>query len=492
LLLFSTGDVSAAEEAAHFPLLAHPDPQDVLLIGGGVGGSLGQILKHPLTSVDYVELDPLIIEIAKPFLAPKDLAPLEDSRVSIWYVDGRMFVRNTGRKYDVIIVQLPDPSTALLNRFYSVEFFREVNEILATDGLLAFSVSSAENYISPEQAQFLSCLHRTQRQVFAHVATVPGETCHFLATNRSAEISLNPDALVARLRHRGIQTLFVREYYLPDRLNPWRTSYLQEVIRDTPEVRVNRDFQPVGYLYDMILWSTYFQSSFRDLIQPISRLSFWHLVLPLGAIFLLIPFTLRKRAGCARLPVLLAMASTGLSEILFQVVTVVGFQVLYGYVYYKLGLILTSFMIGLVLGSRFINNRLGRLRDDLAVYTGIQLAVCLYPLLLALVLLGLSSFRGGSLSQWALGGAFAFFPVVAGFIGGLQFPLANKICLSDREMVGRTAGLIYGLDLLGACVGAFMAGAVLIPVLGILQTCLWAAVLNGCVFLLLVVSRLRR
>ena len=58
--------------------------------------------------------------------------------------------------------------------------------------------------------------------------------------------------------------------------------------------------------------------------------------------------------------------------------------------------------------------------------------------------------------------------------------------------MGKTAGLIYGLDLLGACAGAFLAGAVLIPVLGILQTCLWAAALNGCVFVLLGISWLRR
>jgi predicted membrane-bound spermidine synthase len=81
---------------------------------------------------------------------------------------------------------------------------------------------------------------------------------------------------------------------------------------------------------------------------------------------------------------------------------------------------------------------------------------------------------------------------VAGFIGGLQFPLANKICLRDRDRVGRTGGFIYGLDLLGSCAGAFLAGTLLVPILGIFQTCLWVAMLNGCVFILLLVSLLRR
>ncbi len=492
LLMFTTSDVMAAEEAAHFPLLEHPHPQRVLLVGGGIGGTLREILKHPVSTVDYVELDPMIIETVVPFIPPQEQALLEDSRVNIWHMDGRLFVKRNRESYQVIIVDLPDPSTALINRFYSLEFFQEARQILAPDGLLALSVSSAENYISPEQGQFLGCLYRTLRQVFAHIAVVPGETNHFLATNRPAGIALQPDSLMARLRARGIQTQFVREYYLPDRMSPERVAYLQEVIDGASGVQVNRDFRPVGYFYDMVLWSTYFQSSFRRLIQALSQLSFWHLIIPILILLGLLPVVCSKRMGNTRIPVVLAITTTGLSEILFQVVTIIGFQVLYGYVYYKLGLILTSFMIGLVLGSWVINRKLDHLANDLATYLKIQATVCIYPLMLSLVLVGLASLEKGPLAGLGLGSAFAFFPVVAGFIGGLQFPLANKICLGNKEKVGRTAGLIYGMDLLGACGGAFLAGAILIPVLGIFQACLWAAMLNGVVFVLLLVSLLRR
>ncbi len=493
LLMFTSGDVMAAEEAAHFALLQHPTPHRVLLIGGGIGGSLREILKHPVSTVDYVELDPLIIETADLFLSQEALAPTRDPRVRIQHQDGRFFVKRSEKRYDVIIVQLPDPFTALLNRFYSLEFFREARGILAPEGLLAFSVSSAENYISPELQQFLGCLDQTLRQVFSHIGVIPGEVNYFLATNRSTGVSLNPDSLLSRLRTRGIQTQFVSEYYLPSRMSPERVAFLNQAIRGARGAQINRDFRPVGYFYDMVLWSTHFQSGLRQLVQASSRLKFWHLLIPLAALLGLIPIIWdRKPAVAHRFPVLLAISTTGFSEILFQVATIIGFQVLYGYVYYKLGLILTSFMIGLVLGSWTINRRLGQLKDDLRAYLGIQATVCIYPLILSLVLMGLASLRGGPLSGLGLGSIFAFFPVLAGFIGGLQFPLANKICLGSSRRVGKTAGFIYGLDLLGACAGAFLAGTILIPLLGLLYSCLWVAMLNGCVFVLLLISLLRR
>jgi spermidine synthase len=491
MIMFSTEDVAASEEAAHFPLLQHDQPRQVLLIGGGVGGTVREILKHPVEAIDYVELDPLMIEMAGPFLSPRDRSNLNDPRVTIHHTDGRLFVKRAGRVYDVVIVQLPDPSTAQLNRFYSLEFFQEVEAILRPDGILAFSVGAAENYISPELGRFLGCLRKTLDHVFDHVGIVPGQTAHFLAAGRSREIRLEADRLMRRLTERNIQTLFVRDYYLLDRLAPRRVSFLEESIERTEGIRINRDFRPVGYLYDVILWSTHFRSGFRELLGALIRIKTWQLFFPAMVLIILLPLTLRRRRS-TRMSVLIAIATTGFSEISFQVITIIGFQVLYGYVYYQLGLILTSFMIGLVMGAWWINRRLDDLDNDLSTYLRIQGMVVLYPLLLSGVLMGLASLEVGPLLTVGLGGAFSFFPILAGFIGGLQFPLATKICLRGAGQLGRTAGLIYGLDLLGSCLGALLAGAILVPVLGVLTTCWWVAVLNGSVLILLLAAFLRR
>ena len=72
LLLATTEDYLVAEETAHYPLLQHPQPKRVLLIGGGINGTVREILNHPVERVDYVELDPAIIDTARRYLPPID------------------------------------------------------------------------------------------------------------------------------------------------------------------------------------------------------------------------------------------------------------------------------------------------------------------------------------------------------------------------------------------------------------------------------------
>ena len=124
LVLFTAPDPAAAEEAVHYALLAHPAPRHVLLIGGGVNGSLAQALQHPsIQDIDYVELDPAVLDLARLYF-PEFWNPVAaDPRVRVHVTDGRWFLKTGSGRYDVIIVNLPDPQTAQLNRFYTLEFF---------------------------------------------------------------------------------------------------------------------------------------------------------------------------------------------------------------------------------------------------------------------------------------------------------------------------------------------------------------------------------
>lgn len=488
LLMFTTGDLLTSEETVHFSLLEHPSPKKVLLIGGGVGGSLEQVLKHPVEEVDYIELDPLVIETAQRFLPESNLVPLRDERVKIAHMDGRLFTKTTTKKYDVVIVNLPDPFTALLNRFYSLEFFKEVKDVLTDKGILSFGVTSSENYVSYELQQFLGCLYATLKEVFSDVNMIPGDTNYFLASNAPNLLTYDYNLLMKRLKERGIQTQFVREYYLPYKLSEDRIGYIEATVERAKEIRINRDFAPVGYFYDMVLWSTYFHSRVKDVIGKFSRLNFWWLLTPIGLFFVITFPLVLKKPSLKKLPVIIAISTTGFSEILFQVVVIVSFQVLYGYVYYKLGLILTSFMIGLVFGSWTINRIMGRLKNSLRTYIKTQISICIYPLILPPIFLGLAAFGSKIPSYFGIETIFAFLPIIAGFIGGFQFPLASKICLEeDGKEVGRTAGLLYGVDLLGSCLGALLASTILIPIVGITSTLILVAILNFLILILILV-----
>lgn len=481
LLLFTSGDLLTSEESVHYAMLEHPSPEKILLIGGGISGSLKEILKHQVKNVDYIELDPLIIELAE-----KYLGPIKDKRVNVINVDGRLFVKQLlsnkqqatrDKKYDVVILNLPDPYTAMLNRFYSVEFFRDVKKILAPGGVFSFALTSSENYINPEQAYYLASIYNTLKQEFEDIKILPGDSAIFLASNKLDMLTYDPDKLVERLEQRNIKTSFVREYYLPFKLDPLRIKYIEDSIKESHLAKINKDFKPVGYFYYTSLWMTLFYGgkSILPYIEKIDLNLFIYIALGLFILFFLLQ---RLRKYSFKIPVTLSIATTGMSEISFQIIVILAFQFLYGYVYYKIGLILTSFMIGLVLGSFFINRRLERIKNEKSLYLKIQGLICLYPLILPL-----------AFTRPMHESIFAFLPMIAGFLGGTQFPLANKICLRASGDIGKTTGLLYGIDLFGSCIGGLLAGLILIPLLGIIQTCMFLFIVNTLVLILLYSSR---
>ncbi len=492
LLMFSHPDRFSAEEAVHFGLLEHPSPKRVLLIGGGVSGSLNEVLKHPVEHVDYLELDPLIIRTVRKFFPPEITGPLEDPRVSIHTVDGRLFVKKSRGTYDVIIVNLPDPYTALINRFYTLEFFKECRDRLAPDGILSFRVNSSEDYISPELQQFLGCLNKTLTDVFPNVKVVPGQSNVFLACSTPGILTLNGSDLIARLNERGIREklFFIREYYLPDRLSEAHQQTLASAL-ESAEARVNTDLAPVCYYYDAVLWSKQFKDISSAILASFSRVRPYWVAVAIAVVFALALLTQRLfPLAWGQKSILVAVGTTGFAQIAMQVITLLGFQAIHGYVYYKVAIIITAFMVGLAAGAALMGRAIKSGAANRRTFILVQAGVCLYPLILlgALLAFSRSSASDASARMFALQGqaAFPLLAFFAGLVGGLQFPLANALWLAEKPGVARAAGYTYGIDLLGSCLGAMLTTAVLIPVFGIPFACITAGLLNLGSLLLLI------
>ena len=275
VLLANAPDQNAAEEAVDYALLESPAPRRVLMIGGGVNGSIAEALKHPtIHRIDYVELDPALIDMARQFF-PAQFAPLvSDSRVQMHTADGRYYLRTTGDRFDVIILNVPDPQTAQINRFYTVEFFRSAREHLAPGGLLALQLRSSEETISPDLADFLRCIRRTLEEVFPTIVAIPGDPIHFFAATRPDVLTADPKTLIARLNERNLQPQYVREYFIPFRMMPDRMAQVDEQLRPLGSTPVNRDFEPIAYYFDIVLWSTQFKEGHSDWFRSAARIAF--------------------------------------------------------------------------------------------------------------------------------------------------------------------------------------------------------------------------
>jgi spermidine synthase len=192
------------------------------------------------------------------------------------------------------------------------------------------------------------------------------------------------------------------------------------------------------------------------------------------------------RRGTLRVRVLNSVAVFGLTGISLEILLVFSFQVLFGYVYAKLGLLLTLFMGGLALGSftmsRYPRDEALLLRTLLLV----QAVLGLFCLTLIPVVTYLHGRPEASLQHLLNREALSLVSLVAGFLGGTHFPLANRLLLSRREQVGRTAGWLYAFDLLGSTLGSLLVGLVLIPVVGALQSLAVLALFNLAALIVLV------
>jgi len=482
---FTVPDEFTSERIAHFALLEHPQPRKVLLIGGGVSGILNEILKYPIQKVDYLELDPLIVVLARQYLDFSTEYALDDTRVEVRNIDGRLFVKRATTRYDLIIVNLPEPFTAQINRFYTVEFFQAAERILEEKGILFFGITSSPNYISEEQRNLLVSLNESLKKVFAEVRVIPGDTNYFLGCKSKGILTLDYRKLMERLSQRKVKAKYVREYYLASELSDERIGYLESKLTTLPRVRLNYDFRPISYYYDMVLWSTHFKHGLARIFKRISpKIIYFAAFLIYCAI--LLPLWLRKSKYEVRpVAVLTAVTTTGFAEITFQVLTLVSFQIIYGYVYYKLSMILTTFMIGLIFGGWWATTIIGKGQGNFLNFVQAQICICIYPLILPLVFIGFAGSSGRISTYLGSTIVLPFLPIIAGFIGGFQFPLANKIYLQSRGGLVRSAGLTYGLDLFGSCMGALLVTVFLLPIIGIPAVSLLVAFLNVASLILL-------
>ncbi len=490
LTLFSNGipistrptpDIAFIEELAHFPLLFHPSPDRVLLIGGGLGGIIEEILKHPVQEICYSELDPKLIKVAKKELQCQEL---DNPRVNLKYLDGRVMAARGEDLYDLILVNLPSPSTLQLNRFYTIEFFDLIKKSLKAGGIFGIGIPASEAYMSEETRNLNRSIYKSLKEVFPDISLIPGNYNLFLAEVKDHD----PELLIKRWQDRELKTNLINPHYIRYKLEEEKVDTTIQILEDNEEIRTNKDFMPSGLLYNLILWNTMFYPRLGKFFTMVGELKLWWLMVSLLALTSIFYLIRRSTKGLKTTSIPIAIVTTGLAGIAFNIVLIFAFQILYGYVYQKIGILIASFMVGLTLGSWLMNRVMMRLKRDIKIFAKVELCLLIYPILLPLVFTRLSTYVAKPIIFSIAEIIFILLCGGAGLLVGLEFPLANKIYLKERDKVGRVAGTIYGADLAGAWMGALLIGAFIIPILGILQTCILLASLKAASLLLIITS----
>jgi spermidine synthase len=122
------------EMVAHVPLFTHPNPKNVLVVGGGDGGVIREILKHPsVEKATLVEIDGKVIEYSKKYL-PTIAGALDDSRVDVQVDDGFMHIAKSENEYDVIMVDSTEPVGPAV-KLFEKGFYEGISKALKEDGI---------------------------------------------------------------------------------------------------------------------------------------------------------------------------------------------------------------------------------------------------------------------------------------------------------------------------------------------------------------------
>lgn len=134
------------EAITHFALFSHKNPKRVLIIGGGDGGALEEVLKHQLVkSVVLVDIDEKVIEVSKKYLTKINKCSFEDKRVNIIIKDGLDYLKDANSNFDIIILDITDPS-AESKELYTKYFYKLVLNKLNNGGIFSLHAESPLDY----------------------------------------------------------------------------------------------------------------------------------------------------------------------------------------------------------------------------------------------------------------------------------------------------------------------------------------------------------
>jgi spermidine synthase len=434
--LSSADDPESREEPVHYAMLLHPDPKNVLLISGGTGGTIAELLKYPSVKIDYLEVNPWLIRLVdkyQPF--PKD------GRVSYIFEDARKRLIAASQKYDVIILNTPEPLSAELNRFYTVEFFRLLNERLNPGGIISVSVAPAGNYMNETARMVHSVLYNSLKTVFRHVRIIPGDKDYYLASDSSLE-----NSFLQKYASAGFTNIYVNPSYINEDLQKMRSELIMKDL--IPGAPVNSDLKPAIFSLSLLHWLERFKIDFRIIPGIIA------LVIVVAFLFL----------G----PLNLGLFTGGFTASSLEFLLLIWFQVMYGYVFQMTGVIFAVFMAGIAIGSVMMHRvKNGTFRGFLVLQAGIAI----FSGLMATLMLVIPTNSG----HWTIIPMILSLVFITGLLTGAQFSLSGSL---RETSIRQSSGEAFSSDLLGSAIGIVLVSVYLIPQLGLPMTGMALAGLN--------------
>ena len=201
------------ELLVHPAMCLHPRPERVLILGGGEGATLREVLKHnTVREAVMVDIDPVVVEFSKKYLEYMHRGSFSDPRARVVIMDGKDYIRQAPSGYfDVVIMDLTDPyASEIAKPLYSPEAFREIRRVLRDDGVVVTQAGSS--YFYPDEYKWvLSSVKSSFRHVSEYWFWVPsfGLNVNFIVASNVYRLEDYVNVIDERLKERGVTTRLV-------------------------------------------------------------------------------------------------------------------------------------------------------------------------------------------------------------------------------------------------------------------------------------------
>jgi len=469
-------DESTAGRIAAISLCQNPQARRILVIGSGLG-LCRQLLRLPqIEHVTWTHCDNEYVRKVEGFI-PAELR-ISDRRFYRHDGDVRPLLERKGRYYDIVILNLPDATSSVLNRYYTRQFYSLLKESLRPDGVLAVRIAGGENIIGTELVNLGASTKLTLEKVFSRLALTPGEDTWFVVSD-SKNLTGDPGILRDRFAAiPGAADIFppagLLSIYLPDRADLALKWYRSADLPD--DLLVNRDSRPLTHLYSLLLAAKQSGAPVARFVKHLALagpLAFFVPVLVFVVLRLIYILRMSGRGSPGSFDSTFLVFSAGAVSIGIVIVLMYLYQTRFGSLYLHIGAVSSLFMVGLTAGAALISFFLTHRSSHRARVTGYIFAVILMH---ALILGAIVFWPAENRTHLIFGTAF----VMCGLCAGCYFPLAARQLADSGFETGQAGSKLETADHLGASAGGLLTSLVLVPVLGTALTLI--------VFILLLVA----
>jgi len=450
-------------EVAALHLAQQPEAKRVLVIGPGALSICAQFIRFPsVERVTWLPSDPEFAGALLPVL-PSDYAEVV-GRLDIPGVDVRRFIDTTDARYDLAVVNLPDVTTLVLNRYCTQEFFLGLRGILAEGGVVSVRVSGGENYLGGELTRLGASMLTTLDSVFRSIVLKPGGESWLIASD-SDGLSMFARGLLNRYKRiDGAEAVYppegVARLYPADRIAFQMDAYKKVQEESTPALLLNTDGSPKALLFSLLvaLRKAGWRSVGEELGVLLSSGLFLAICPAILYVLLRCVYLFRggRGLGSRAFDGEFLVFSSGAVGMALSVALMFVYQARFGSLFLHVGVIAALYMAGAGIGGAVATRLLDRRGSEppwaLPCFTAVVLGV------LALAW----AIPDGVPRVW-----FVLLFGVGGAAVGACFPLAvHRLAASGRTAASAGAGL-ETLDHVGGAVGALLTGLVLLPLWGV-------------------------